>query len=219
MLAHQLPALPSLDDLLLRLPNLIRWIDEPSVALPASMLVAPPVKRDGALYAPAGIQYSGSGQPLEVIRFAGMNRLLVEFDYHGRRRLAEPYSLSTASTGNLLFYGWELGGTHIKAFKVVNMGNVRATNTGFQPRYQIEFTPHGFLSAPSSTRRARTQHFSSRSSGRRRATSDPVYIFECSHCGKKFGHRKNDPELRKHKAKGADYDCAGRHGYLVDTRY
>jgi hypothetical protein len=92
MLAHQLPVLPSLNDLLARLPALIRWIDEPAIALPGVGLKAPPVAAGQALYAPSGIQYSGTGQPLEIIRFAGMNRLLVEFDYHGRRRLVEPYS-------------------------------------------------------------------------------------------------------------------------------
>ena len=62
-----------------------------------------------------------------------MNRLLVEFDYHGRRRLVEPYSLRTAATGNLLFYAWELAAGHIKAFKIAEMMNIRATRDSFAP--------------------------------------------------------------------------------------
>jgi predicted nucleotidyltransferase component of viral defense system len=219
MLAHQLPVLPSLNDLLARLTALIRWIDEPAIALPGVGLKAPPVAAGQALYAPSGIQYSGTGQPLEIIRFAGMNRLLVEFDYHGRRRLVEPYSLRTAATGNLLFYAWELAAGHIKAFKIAEMMNIRVTSDSFAPRYLIEFTPNAFLSAPLTAKPTRVRSSSPRRASRTRTHTGPVYVFECQYCGKKFRHTTNNPKLGKHKAKDGDYNCPGRRGYLVDTRY
>jgi predicted nucleotidyltransferase component of viral defense system len=142
MLAHQLPNLPKLDDMLRRLPDLLQWIDEPTVILPEMTLAAPPISEETVSVAPAGIQYWGTGQPLEVIRFAGSNRLLVEFDYHGIHRFVEPYSLRRASTGNLLLYGWERGETHIKAFNVAKILNIRSTDISFAPRYRVEFAPH-----------------------------------------------------------------------------
>jgi predicted nucleotidyltransferase component of viral defense system len=218
MLAHQLPALPSLDDLIARLPDLIRWIDEPAVALPAITTRARPVAAGEVVYAPAGIQYSGTGRPLEAIRFAGMNRLLLEFDYHGRRRRVEPYSLRTASTGNLLFYAWELADNHIKAYKVAEMFNIRPTTTSFRPRFGIEFTPNVFLSAPPTARPYRVSASPS-GGGQRQASTRPVYVFECPYCSKRFRHNKNDAALRKHKSKDGYYNCPGRRGYLVDTKY
>ena len=66
------------------------------------------------------------------IRFAGSNRLLLEFDYHGQHHVAEPYSVRRAATiGNILLYAWETDVTHIKAFNGTKMQHVRATSTVF----------------------------------------------------------------------------------------
>ena len=141
MLAHQLPVLPALDRILERLPGLVQWIEKPEVVPAARALPPAPIPAGTAPLRPAGIRYWGGGSPLEVIRFAGANRLLIEFDYNGRHHVAEPYSLRTAeTTGNLLLYAWESGATHIKAFNVANMSGVRASGTSFQPRYQVELT-------------------------------------------------------------------------------
>ena len=139
MLGHQLPELPDLDSFLTRLPGNLDWIDEPSAVPSSARLPTLPVAAtQGARAAPSGLRYWGRGLPLEVLRFAGSNRLLVEFNYHGKTRLVEPYSLRQADTGNLLLYGWERGTTHIKAFNVAKIGSLRATKQGFRPRYRIE---------------------------------------------------------------------------------
>lgn len=217
MLAHQLPVLPVLDEFLHRLPPLLAWVDEPRAVPPKVRLAAAPGGAGETLVAPAGIQYWGSGLPLEAIRFAGANRLLVEFDYHGRRRVTEPYSLRRAqTTGNLLFYGWEQASAQIKAFKVAEMGNIRAAGTSYQPRYRVEFTPHGGVSAPPTTQPLRVSYARPRPA-RVSRRSGPTYVFECTYCGKRFRHTKNDPTLRKHKQKNVHWDCPGRRGYLVDT--
>ncbi|MBK6407398.1 MAG: hypothetical protein IPF66_21685, partial [Holophagales bacterium] len=67
------------------------------------------------LECPSWGDFRGLGVPLEVVRFAGVNRLLVEFTYHGKSRSAEPYSLRRTQAGNLVLYAWEVGATHIKA--------------------------------------------------------------------------------------------------------
>jgi len=140
MLAHQLPTLPDLDELLPRLPELLLWIDEPAMVPPAMKLVAPPIPATaGALPSP-GIQYWGGGSTIETLRFAGGNRLLVEYDYDGRDRRAEPYSLRQARTGNVLLYARETGAAHIKAFNVSKIRNLRATSRSFAPRYRVELS-------------------------------------------------------------------------------
>ncbi len=222
MLSHQLPTLPSLDDLLNRLPDLLAWIDVPTLVPPAVQLAQVPAPVAEGLVAPAGIQYWGGRTPLEAIRFAGANRLLVEFTYNGRRRRAEPYSLRRAGTGNLLFYGWEEGATHIKAFNTANMFEVRPANASFTPRYRVELTPHGPLIAPPTSSATRGSPHRSTLPRRRAARArslGPTYIFECAYCQKKFRHRKNDSTLRKHKARGGSWTCPGRRGYLVDVKY
>jgi hypothetical protein len=139
MLAHQLPGLPPLPELLGRLPDLIRWIDEPFMVPQPATLLPPPIRGGDSVGRVPEIRYWGGNAPLETIRFAGANRLIIEFDYHRKHRLVEPYSLRRPATGNLLFYGWDRGDLHIKAFKVQEMSNVRPTDQSFRPRYQVEF--------------------------------------------------------------------------------
>jgi predicted nucleotidyltransferase component of viral defense system len=217
MLAHQLPVLPALDGILERLSNLLQWVEKPEAVPPARTLPPVPIPAGAVVFRPAGIRYWGGGSPLEAIRFAGANRLLIEFDYNGRHRVAEPYSLRTAeTTGNLLLYAWESGATHIKAFNVANMSGVRATGTSFQPRYQVELTPSGAMGAPPTARVARTTRDRSRPSPRRRGPtgSGPTYVFECTYCGKHFRHSTNNSTLRRHKDEHG-WDCPGRTGYLI----
>jgi hypothetical protein len=211
--------LPALDSILLRLSPLIQWIDRPLAVIPETRLVAVPVGVGEVAVAPAGIRYWGGGLPLEAIRFAGSNRLLIEFDYHGTHRFAEPYSLREASTGNLLFYGWEHASYHIKAFKVSEMFNVKATTQSFQPRYRVEFTPHGAVPVLPANTPIRHSYAAPRRSPAKQTTGHALtYVFECPYCGKRFRHTKNDAELRKHKSKDGYWDCNGRRGYLVDTQ-
>jgi predicted nucleotidyltransferase component of viral defense system len=144
MLAHQLPQLPPVDSMLERMETLLAWVDV-AVPLPSAQLHGAPGAGGGTLEAPRGIQYWGTGVGLEVIRFAGTNRLLVEFMYHGKPRRAAPYSLRRASTGNLLLYAHEVGATTIQAFNTAEIRHVRATNIPFTARWRVEFTATGPL--------------------------------------------------------------------------
>lgn len=139
MLAHQLPQLPPLDPILERLDGILAWLDSPE-SVPPAILGSVPVREAQELVAAAGLQYWGSGIRIEAVRFAGANRLLVEFKYHGKRRLIEPYSLRRASTGNVLLYGWELESEQIKAYKTEELYDLRATTRSFTPRFRVEFS-------------------------------------------------------------------------------
>lgn len=217
MLSHQLPILPQLDDLLARLPALLAWVDRPEVILPDLRLPAPAISPLEQIVAPPGISYWG--MPLEAIRAAAANRLLVEFDYHGRRRVVEPYSLRRSTTGKLLLYAWEIADQQIKAFNVPEIQNAGATTTSFQPRFRIELTSGGPISAPPAhTPRARSYSFRPPRSSRTRAPKPGLrYVFECPYCNKRFRHMKNDPTLRKHKMKDGYTNCPGRRGHLITT--
>lgn len=219
MLAHQLPELRPLNPLLQRLEELLKWI-EVSAAPPAVAMAAVPLGRNEEVFAPAGLRYWGAGLPLETIRFAGANRLILEFGYKGRRRLVEPYSLRRATTGNLLLYAWEQASAHMKAFNVANMHDVRTTRTPFTPRYRVEFVAAGPLSIPASpsgstqrpraVRRARPP-----ARARKSVRGGPAHVFRCPYCQKLFRRSSNNPRLRAHKGQFGDVDCPGRTGYLV----
>jgi predicted nucleotidyltransferase component of viral defense system len=221
MLAHQLPNLPEIDSTVARFALLIGWIDKPEfVPAEAALGAAVRASVDQTSIPLSGIRYWGGGSPVERIRFAGANRLLLEFVYNGKHRLVEPYSLREArTTGNILLYAWELSSGHIKAFKIDEMVEVRTTNTGFTPRYRVELSAQGPLSIPEVTRTPGLIRSPMVSTARKTSPfSGPTHVFECSYCGKRFKRQKYDAQLNPHKDK-TGWDCPGRIGYWVDTIY
>ncbi|MEK7317152.1 MAG: nucleotidyl transferase AbiEii/AbiGii toxin family protein [Candidatus Eisenbacteria bacterium] len=226
MLGHQLPNLPPIDSVLARAGGLFGWLDRAG-ALPASTLDAAPGREGEELLSAAGLQYWGSDLGVEAIRFAGTNRLKVEFVYKDSRRVVEPYSLRRATgTGNLLLYAWEEGESHIKAFDVRRMSDVRATGIPFTPRYRVEFASAGPISAASAvpaSHRSSSPKTPSRASGRPRPTrgrlrrQGAVFIYECVRCGKHFRHSRRNSSLRPHKDPSG-HRCLGRNGRYVETR-
>ena len=217
MLGHQLPHLPPIESLLSEVDRVLRWLDL-SVVVAESPLPAAPIESSETLIAPAGIQYWGRGVGFEAVRFAGANRLLVRFTYAGKERLAEPYSLRQAATGNLVLYAREIGSAvPIKAFITAKIIGIRPTDTPFTPRYRVEFTSGGFAPIlPTASHVRRANPFSVRALGAplRRRASGAEYLFACPSCSKEFRRATNDPTLRAHKAPGG-WPCPGRRGYLV----
>jgi predicted nucleotidyltransferase component of viral defense system len=216
MLAHQLPALPDLDILLGRLPGLLDFIDEANMVVEEIQGAAAAPNAGEVPISPVGIQYWNVGAPLEMIRFAGTNRLMIEFIYSGKHRRAEPYSIRRAqSTGNLLLYAWENASGQVKAFNVAKIGSLRVTEQSFDPRYQVELSSTISIQ-PVSAASGRTRTFGP-SVRRRSSRYGPTYIFQCPVCEKRFRHSKNDSALRKHKSPSG-WDCSGRRGYFIDMR-
>lgn len=221
MLAHQLPNLPEIEGTLVRFASLIGWIDKAEfVPAEASLGAAVSASAQETSIPLSGIRYWGGGSPVERIRFAGANRLLLEFDYHGKHRVVEPYSLREArTTGNILLYAWELSSGHIKAFKIDEMMNVRTTEAAFSPRYRVELSAQGPLSIPAVVRTPGISRSPRLSTPRRARTHHgPIYVYECSYCGKRFRRQRRTSQIKPHKTKDG-WNCPGRTGFYVNTVY
>ena len=213
MLGHQLPQLPPVDTVLVRVPAALRWL-EPERMITAPQLQTVPALGGEAYLTPAPIGHWQGASGLEQIRFAGANRLIVHFRYSDRIRAVEPYSLRRSSKGNVLLHAWEIETSQIKRFDVAKIADVRVTDRGFAPRYQVEFTAGGSMDmvAPIITSSAAASP--RRYPRSRQGASGPTYVFTCPLCGKEFRHRRNDSALRRHKMKDSEWYCAGRSGYL-----
>ncbi|MCA1678804.1 MAG: nucleotidyl transferase AbiEii/AbiGii toxin family protein [Actinobacteria bacterium] len=139
MLAHQLPALPPIDDFISALAGVFSWLRGEEVV---RLEPAPPMGQqiEPGWVAPATITTWPGGAPLEQIRFAGANHLLVELRYQGSTRLIEPYALRRSQAGNLLIYAIKVQTGEVRAYRVDRIEGVRITTAGFSPRYAIELS-------------------------------------------------------------------------------
>ena len=210
MIDHQLPEVVDVETFIERLPDALAWLDVAAAAAPA-LAAVPSRAGESAVGAMVGREWS-RGLPLQVVRFAGANRLMVTFSYSGRTRTVEPYSFRMPQTGNLLLYAWERESGQVKAFNVAKMSDVRVTDRSFSPRYLVELTGVS-ATAP---RRPRTSGSSRVPAAPARARSvGPIYKFRCASCGRKFRRKKNDPTLRRHTYPRSSAQCPGRRGYLV----
>jgi predicted nucleotidyltransferase component of viral defense system len=87
--------------------------------------------------------YPTYSRHIDKIRYAARNRLCIEIDYHGVKRLVEPYSLRQPSTGNQLLYVYEwvkgaVSTNQIKAYKIHEIVNVEVKRQAFSPRFVVE---------------------------------------------------------------------------------
>jgi hypothetical protein len=142
MLAHQLRLLPPIEQFLDRLPDALQWID--GIATSTPQLSPIPVQPGEQVFRPRGSYYWQSPVALESVRFAGTNRLLIEFDYRDAKgdpshRVVEPYSFRLKGTGNRLLYAWDLGASDIRSFNTRSMSGLQVTGRSFIPRYLVEF--------------------------------------------------------------------------------
>jgi predicted DNA-binding transcriptional regulator YafY len=86
---------------------------------------------------------SWNGRPLDLIRYAGSNRIKVEIDYRaeeGRRgwRRVEPYAFRLTQDGNvILFVVNDLG--ELRSYRTDRIADVRVTDESFTPSYLVEF--------------------------------------------------------------------------------
>jgi predicted nucleotidyltransferase component of viral defense system len=154
MLGHQLPVLPPFRQFWDELTFLFEWLEGRRKAVP---LVALPMGREeqAAWSPPPTISTWRSGVPLETIRFAASNRLLVELGYQGSIRLIEPYSLRRTQRGNLILHALRADSGEHRSYTVAMIESARATTRPFRPTYAIEFSSRGPMAAPPTARRAR----------------------------------------------------------------
>lgn len=141
MLGHQLPFLPPFDDFWSQLDEVFGWLGG---SRPIPMLGPYPVGDATPDWRPSRHMTTwGSGSPIELIRFAGANRLRVTIDYvasSGRigPRGVEPYSFRRSQDGNLLlFVVNDL--EQLRSYRVDRIRGISVEPETFIPRYIVEF--------------------------------------------------------------------------------
>jgi len=139
MLAHQLPVLPPIEEFIDTLEGVFAWL---AGAEPDRLGAVPALRErlEAGWVAPPTITRWPGGAPLEQIRFAGANHLLVELRYQGTTRLIEPYAVRRSQAGNLLVYAVKVATGEVRSYRVDRIQGVRVANTSFVPRYAIELS-------------------------------------------------------------------------------
>lgn len=142
MLGHQLPHLPRVEDYWEDLTSVFAWLGG-SLSVPVPPR-AGQAGLDETWTAPATVSNWQVGAPLELIRFAGANRLTVELNYaplgSGRVgwREVQPYSLRRTRAGQLLLFVVNDQGA-LRGYRVDRIRGVRVTDRRFTPRFLVEF--------------------------------------------------------------------------------
>lgn len=141
MLAHQLPHLPPFEEFWGALDEVFLWLAGRAPVRP--LLRAELGDLDPAWTPPRAMAPWRRGAPLELIRFAGANRLVVEIDYRAEEgrwgpRVIEPYALRMTKDGNLLLFVVNDRG-QLRSYRVDRIAGVRVLDQPFQPRYVVEF--------------------------------------------------------------------------------
>jgi predicted nucleotidyltransferase component of viral defense system len=214
MLGHQLPALPPLEPFLEELPLLFAWLDG-EVEEVAATAIGYGRDEDESWSPPPTVATWRAGVPLETVRFAAANHLLVELDYDGSTRLIEPYSLRRTRAGNLILHAERADGSGHRSYRVERIAGLRTTTTPFRPRFPIEFSARGPLHAPP---QYRTLVPPAARTSRSRRSSGPEYLYQCNRCGRQFAHTTRNSTLRPHNDPHG-YRCSGRSGHYVGRRY
>ena len=141
MLGHQLPFLPPFVDFWTELDAVFAWLGG-DVAVPMLQPILSGASDTDWRPARHMITWR-TGVPLELIRFAGANRLKVEIHYRPEQgsvgpRLIEPYALRRSSEGQLLLYVVNESG-ELRNYRVDRIQGVIIQPESFAPRYQVEF--------------------------------------------------------------------------------
>jgi predicted nucleotidyltransferase component of viral defense system len=142
MLGHQLPEpLPPFASFWSELGDVFNWLSgtTPVRQLPRASFG----DLDPGWQIPQAITSWRRGIPLELLRYAGVNRLRVEVDYraeNGRQgpRRVEPYSLRRTRDGNLVLFVVNDWG-QLRSYRIDRIARIRPTTETFTPSYQVEF--------------------------------------------------------------------------------
>lgn len=229
MLAHQLPMLPPFEQFWQELPRVFDWLHGVAEKVARQAIQVHGVDTgvvDEAWRPPPMSQAWGTSTPFEVIRFAAANRLCVNLSYQGTQRLIEPYALRRTREGNYLLYAVKHQTGESRSYRIDKIQGAEVTQVSFNPRYLIELTPSGPLSALPLASRSGVNFASPKKSLVQRKTaasykptkSGIKYVYQCNYCGKKFTRQSRDSVLNPHKDKNG-YPCHGKTGYLIDTKY
>lgn len=142
MLGHQLPQpLVPFDGFWASLDDVFSWLAGTlrTPALPRAQYG----KLDAAWEAPKAITSWRRRVPLELLRYAGANRVMVDVDYRAERgrqgpRRVEPYSLRHTQDGNLVLFVVNDYG-ELRSYRVDRIAAIRPTAVPFTPKFRVEF--------------------------------------------------------------------------------
>ena len=141
VLSHQMRVLPNFDHFWSEVPRVFEWLDG---AQPVEILEPAPLKEDEESWAPPQPFWETDwGFLLEPVRFAAINRLLVDLGYGGHHRLIEPYSLRRTRIGNILLHAIRADSGAHRSYRVDRIQSVAVTTRPFRPRYVVEFSAAG----------------------------------------------------------------------------
>ena len=220
MLAHQLQALPPVDQFWDALSDFFIWLTAPTeVPLPevdAFSSTGTPIFRGELGGGTSG--YVQGAPAMESIFFAAANRLCVDLGYNGRVRRLEPYSLRRTKDGNLLFYGAKATTGEIRCYRVDRIQSAAVTTQSFEPRFAVELTHSGPMTVPQARSGRPTNPSPGRSLGWSPRSSGPRFVYECPVCGRRFTRKTRSSTLRKHKDKSG-LPCPGRRALFVETKW
>ena len=205
MLAHQMRALPVFEHFWSEVPRIFAWLN--GETLVEELKPTPLREGEEPWEPPPTFWTSGLGSRLEPVRFAAVNRLLVNLGYGGRDRLIEPYSLRRTRTGDILLHAIRASNGENRAYRVDRIQSVTVTTHPFTPRFAVEFPASGTVPAPSPPRQR------SRRSPKAPYSNGPEYIVLCFLCEKRFRRTRLNTQLRPHKDPDG-WDCPERTGYL-----
>jgi len=226
MLAHQLPALPPFEQFWAELPEVIEWLNGAVVKVEKEAISSEGEIIDETWRPPSMAHAWHTEVPLEKIRFAAANRLCVKLYYNNEYRLIEPYALRKTPAGNILLFALRHDSGEIRNYRIDRIQGAAVTNETFIPRYTIELTPSGPISAPALTSRSggfsiprpSKKRPTVKHSTTRKTSLGPKHVFQCTVCGKQFTRKKYNGILKSHKNKQG-YPCPGRTGIFVKTKY
>jgi Nucleotidyl transferase AbiEii toxin, Type IV TA system/WYL domain len=142
MLGHQLPQpLPPFASFWNTLDEVFGWLSgtRTSIQLPRAQFA----DVDPSWRPPTAMTSWRRGVPLELLRYAGANRLRVDIDYRAEKgrsgpRRVEPYALRRTRDGNLVLFVRNDRG-QLRSYRVDRIASIRPTAESFTPRYRVEF--------------------------------------------------------------------------------
>jgi len=142
MLGHQLPRpLPPFAGFWSALNEVFRWLGGTlkAAALPRAAFGS----LDPTWQIPQAITSWRGGVPLELLPYAGTNRLMVDIDYraeNGRQgpRRVEPYSLRRTNDRNLVLFVVN-DRRQLRSYRIDRIVGIKPTTESFTPTYRVEF--------------------------------------------------------------------------------
>ncbi len=141
MLGHQIPHLPPFAEFWHELGAIFGWLHGEHRT--PTLLRADGDNLDPEWAPPRAMASWRGGAPIELIRFAGANRLKVEIDFsaesgHHGPSVIEPYALRRTNDGDFVLLA-VADRTDSHSYPVDRITGVRVIDTSFVPRFLIEF--------------------------------------------------------------------------------